>query len=1063
MAQPWESDPVVEDAEPWAKDPVVGGQKNAEPEIGSTAWRKKQEERKAAADKESSSIVGRAKTAYGAAEAGLSALASPVSYVAGLASGANSLVKLGLGKALGLDNSQAEDPKEAFDRTSQEVAGLFAPATERGKEILEGDTMRQVNNTLTALGPTGPVAINPRVALAPEVGLATRTGLASAVKQAPAAVRNAAAEVAPGLVSNAKEATAQKAAKTAKRAEDAAPKYDLANKAIEAGIDIQPHMLSDNKFVRMAGEAADNAPLAGGGRKARQAKFNQGVLREIDPEATSERITPDVFHDAMEKAGGTIGEIAARTDVPVESFGDLNRVARRETPDVQQVIRAYAEDLAKIAEDNGGVVPGVQLRKLRTEAGSQARRSQGDLRGALYNFTKKLDDALSEHAPQGDMAALLDARRRYAIGTTIEPLVAKSATGDISPGALMQRVTGDAQGKHRMAHGKGGTLGEYARIGQQFLKEQASSGTAERHLIYGIAGDVGRAAKAVGTIIPAAIYNKFGPKVAKRMVEAARKEREQATKPQEFNPSTAQGFEDIPQGAQNARQSPLGDLTPDFETAPGAAGARESGIDPTAGLVPAVGEAGPMSVRPSGYDPRQGSEAPAPQRGAGAEIPAVEGRPDLPDTMLVGRPGEAAGSGLASGDPRILSDVEQTNQAMLDPGAQEAMRRQQQSVVDAQANAERAQPVPAGEATAITPEVVEPGLPPELDPRLADIQRLKAQATSPGAAKALAEVEADLTKKIASERQNQLRMQAAAELRQSAQGTTNPEVAAMLNERAEKIERPAISEFTKLAKKYKIPDAASKAALEQARKLPPEQVGGFLTKFTEGLRKREVIEADIEAKDLAPLTAEPQKIAEDKPAPKAKPTKPPGWWAKARMAFNPETDTVLQALAKMGGLRRDKATAKFGLVPEELKQTVMAGNMKSYPFRKNGMDIDIAAERLQEAGYFTGVSPEDLVTHLEEAIYGELGGSPTHTVVGQMRNAEKAWRDEAEHQMSQEAHARHDALAREANLTKDEFYALADDDIDLHAKSNMAAEDFMRSMGLTEEEIAIELEKRREP
>ena len=51
---------------------------------------------------------------------------------------------------------------------------------------------------------------------------------------------------------------------------------------------------------------------------------------------------------------------------------------------------------------------------------------------------------------------------------TIEPLVAKSPTGDISPALLMSQVNKSYGG---MAYNGGGDMGDLARIGQKFLKE----------------------------------------------------------------------------------------------------------------------------------------------------------------------------------------------------------------------------------------------------------------------------------------------------------------------------------------------------------------------------------------------------------------------------------------------------------------------------------------------------------------------------------------------------------------------------------------------------------------
>jgi hypothetical protein len=174
--------------------------------------------------------------------------------------------------------------------------------------------------------------------------------------------------------------------------------------------------------------------------------------------------------------------------------------------------------------------------------------------------------------------------------------------------------------------------------------------------------------------------------------------------------------------------------------------------------------------------------------------------------------------------------------------------------------------------------------------------------------------------------------------------------------------------------------------------------------------------------------------------------------AKARMAFNPETDTVLQALAKMGGLERQAVAKEFGLKPEEMRHQVRAGNLNAYPFRVNGgMSIDGAITALQEAGYFAGVAADDVRRALEDAIHSELGGAQVLTPQGQAKRAADMF-DEREA-------AERDTLLDEAALSEAEMAALDDDDIDLDAKSNTSTEAFMRSMGFSEKEIADETAK----
>ena len=186
----------------------------------------------------------------------------------------------------------------------------------------------------------------------------------------------------------------------------------------------------------------------------------------------------------------------------------------------------------------------------------------------------------------------------------------------------------------------------------------------------------------------------------------------------------------LPAGrAPEAPTSPLGDLTPDWETTPGAAPARAVGETvPAEGLVPAVDDlGGPARVRPAGSAVEQ-----PPARGAGMEIPAVPGRPDLPETMVAGGPAEVAAT-------------EAVGTAMQGPDA--ALARSQQEAA-----------------------------------------RLKAKTATPEVQKVLDEHERMLKKRAAAAEAEKKRAEAAAEMRRLASETADPELRDMLHARAKALE-----------------------------------------------------------------------------------------------------------------------------------------------------------------------------------------------------------------------------------------------------------------------------------
>jgi hypothetical protein len=763
------------------------------------AWAEAEAQKEEAAAKQretrESGVMGFLRKALGVAEV----VGKEVSSLYGVAKGGtavadNALRHVGY-KVAGMDTSALPTTSQAFQEGL--ASGTYEPRTEEGKEIDQGPVMREIRNAANAVPPAR---------------------VLSGVK----AVQTTKALTSPKGLARIDDAIAQASAN--------APRAQLAQKALDAGIPLAPHQLTDNGFLKRAGEFAEKAPGAGSKvtLAARKDAFNTGLVQSFFPESKSNRLTYDVFAEGKQKAGAGIDEIAERTPVPKEEFSDLKNLSFGQPRDVRLVVKDYVNQLDTLANEGGGVIDGVALRRLRTEANRLTTSNDSSIAHAGRRIVKKIDDAVSQHAAEADVDALADLRRRYAIALKLEPLVAKHGlTGEIPPAQLKAALTNSKTAKSQIAAGRGGTLGDYADIGQQFLKEAGTSGTAENLTVLKTArdtfyGDVKGVASTVAQIGAARLYNMFGPRIAERMV--AKANQEAAALKAARAPGAPQGpapLELAPEGAlppasrDGAPPGPLGDTVPDWGTAPGA---RPDGapleVAPTEGLVTAVDEAVPMRLPPKTANtslvgpvrPEAPLEPPVARRGAGSEIPAVPGRPDLPDTMVVGGPAEVAAT-------------EAMGATTLAPEAQLAMRTQQTDRNVAAANADRTQPVPAGEATEIKPQVVEPAGTPKVkepapeklpvgeatevkpqavepakapgpvDARLTEIERLTAATDSPVVRKALEKRAAAVKKELADEAAATKRREDAAELRRTAALTEDADIKAALFEEAKKIEK----------------------------------------------------------------------------------------------------------------------------------------------------------------------------------------------------------------------------------------------------------------------------------
>lgn len=438
----------------------------------------------------------------GGAETALSTLTGIPATVAGQA--------YGIGRNLfGQDFGTQKGIQEA-ERAAQEVAGklTYQPKTEAGREMAQTLGQRFEQSKLAGLPVEGPL-----LGRIPEVPVAAR----------------ATGELAQGAAGTGARAAGRAALR-------ALPEVDpetlqLARQAHNLGFRLRPDQIYGSKFGKYAGEFSSNIPLTGGGQEFNQNVFNRRIVEALGGEG--DKLTRKTFSDAMKKSGGEIGAITEKAPTTLDPIftGQLRAHAqdaeRFQTTDVARVVNSYIDEI--VSKSENGVVPGKTMRAIDTKLGSQIRSTaNGDLKTALSDLQETLRDGVARNLSPEDLQALNDARRRYAIGKTVEPLVAKSPTGNIAPSSLLGAVTATKAGKSAMAKGAAGQLGTLADIGQRFLKEPGTSGTAERALTQSLltGGVGGAAAVAPGVTLPAAatlygganLYNRLGPSLTEQLI-----------------------------------------------------------------------------------------------------------------------------------------------------------------------------------------------------------------------------------------------------------------------------------------------------------------------------------------------------------------------------------------------------------------------------------------------------------------------------------------------------------------------------------------------------------------
>lgn len=454
-------------------------------------------------------LLGLGKSAVGLGEAGLSAATGALAAPVGAA--------YGIGKTLTSGKYGTQQGIEEGDRAGAALASklTYQPRTEAGRNDVEALGQMMDASKLAGLPVEGPMLA--RIPEVPRGVLATGEGASGAARAGTQAAGRGAARAAARALPEVDPETLR-----------------LAREAHEMGFRFRPDQLYGNKFGRIAGQLSSDVPFSGETSGANQRVFNQRLIQAIGGEG--DKLTRSVYANAMKKSGTEIDAITAAHSIPVDNafLNRLQRAKGNQLPEVQGVVQGYIDDLEALAGSRrtlagGGAtsaarqLPGAKLRPFLTKLKSTIRStSNGDLRHALSDLQGEIEDAFLPQLSPDEAARYANARRQYAIGKTIEPLVAKSPGGNISPKALMGAATSNAFGKRAMAMGQGGELGKLADIGSLFLREPGTSNTAERGIVAGLLGGAGFGVNPAAAAVPwaaANLYNRAGPSITEQLLQ----------------------------------------------------------------------------------------------------------------------------------------------------------------------------------------------------------------------------------------------------------------------------------------------------------------------------------------------------------------------------------------------------------------------------------------------------------------------------------------------------------------------------------------------------------------
>lgn len=525
MSGPWESyaaaptataDPGQDNSGPWAQYSAPAGPAaagiNAIPGMAPGSIPAPPAQQAAPAPAQPSTFTQKI---VGGVEAGLNLVTQLTGGAIGMAGGAIG----GLAGSLATGQFGTQAAGDQIEQAATEGAQklTYQPRTAAGQSDVE-NVVAPAMEAATPLIGHGAELAQIHGAAAPVID----TTVKPAVSQAVSAVGDKAADAAAAVLPKVEPGIAQVAAT-----------------GDELGIPYRPDQLVKNPFMKKLGQLSEQIPASGSQADVRADAFNGALAKMVDPDSTATRLTPDVFSAAMDKSGSTIGDIADSTPVPLDAkltdALDSFQKDQTDVPEVQAVTDKYIDQFKAAAGDDDGVIPGDVWRKLNTKLSTQIRNtSDPALRGPLSDLQDIWMDGLQRNLSDDDTDAFQAARQQYAIGKTIEPLVAANVSngGVIPPSSLLSVLTNTKAGKSRVAKGNAGSLGDLATFGK-LLQEPGTSGTAERQLLYHLgekAAAFGAAGAAAGPthgasvalpFLAANIYNRAGPAVARAMVRRA--------------------------------------------------------------------------------------------------------------------------------------------------------------------------------------------------------------------------------------------------------------------------------------------------------------------------------------------------------------------------------------------------------------------------------------------------------------------------------------------------------------------------------------------------------------
>ena len=280
----------------------------------------------------------------------------------------------------------------------------------------------------------------------------------------------------------------------------------LAKRAQDFGIPLSIDQIAPSRVRNTLQKVSQELPLSGveGFQQAQTKSFNKALAKTIGQD--SESLDPATIKKYLSTANEKFGSILTgeQINVPSSHIEKINNIregiTRKVDDSLAKVVQNNIDDVLAqiksqskktgvldaqgnmISKDTPLELSGEKLASIRSTLMDNAADASGGAKKALNKVVGIIDDIASKNLTAEKAQQLATARREYRNFKTLQPLLQKSADGNINPTQLINRIGSSRYIKAETSGVGQDDLVDLARIGKQFLSKKGGSDTIQKGL-----------------------------------------------------------------------------------------------------------------------------------------------------------------------------------------------------------------------------------------------------------------------------------------------------------------------------------------------------------------------------------------------------------------------------------------------------------------------------------------------------------------------------------------------------------------------------------------------------